>query len=270
MGGGVVNLRVSRGRARITSTTKWVLCFLVIASTRIAAAQESRWTPAAVQYRYGLALEERGDLEGALNAFTTAIRIDPRLAEAYADRGKALLVKGELSRAMLDFDRAVRIQPRSAESYNNRGIARIRTGDLQGAMADFSRAVKLKPNLAEAYTNRGNLRVRTGDPAGALQDLSKAIGLCGKFHADARTVVMSNSRLAHAYMNRGVALYAQEKIEEAIADYDRAIALDPELPEAHYNRGMALSSRGDQEGARASLSKATDLQEKRHRNVRID
>jgi len=82
--------------------------------------------------------------------------------------------------------------------------------------------------------------------------------------------VMSNSRLAHAYMNRGVALYAQKRIEEAIADYDRAIALDPELPEAHYNRGMALSSRGDQEGARASLAKATDLQEKRHRNARPD
>ncbi len=267
MGRGVVN---PHRRTRITAATEWILCFLVIASTRIAAGQESRPTPAAVQYRYGLALEARGNLEGALAAFTAAIRIDPHLVEAYADRGKALLVKGELSRAMMDFDRAVQMRPRCAESYNNRGIARIRVGDIQGAMADFNRAVELKPNLAEAHANRGNMRLRAGDPAGALEDLNKAIGLCGKFQADARTIVMSNSRLANAYMNRGVALCAQKRIDEAIADYDRAIALDPELPEAHYNRGMALSSQGDQEGARASLAKAKALQEKLHRNVRLD
>ena len=39
---------------------------------------------------------------------------------------------------------------------------------------------------------------------------------------------------------KGIDLYELERHEEAIACFDEAIRLDPELSDVHYNKGIAL------------------------------
>ena len=46
--------------------------------------------------------------------------------------------------------------------------------------------------------------------------------------------------MAEAYANRGVALQGLARLDEAVADCDRAIALRPDFAEALNNRGVAL------------------------------
>lgn len=41
-----------------------------------------------------------------------------------------------------------------------------------------------------------------------------------------------------AWLNRGSALRYLGRFDEALSSYDRALALDPEMPEVHFNRGM--------------------------------
>ena len=41
------------------------------------------------------------------------------------------------------------------------------------------------------------------------------------------------------HLNRGIALACQDRYEEAVGDFDRAIAIDPEDTESYYQRGMA-------------------------------
>ncbi|MEI6687187.1 MAG: tetratricopeptide repeat protein, partial [Planctomycetota bacterium] len=49
------------------------------------------------------------------------------------------------------------------------------------------------------------------------------------------------------------------KYPEAIADYTKAIELNPNLATAYYNRGIVLKSLGKTEAAIADFTKARDL-----------
>src|ERR1043166_1930531 len=64
---------------------------------------------------------------------------------------------------------------------------------------------------------------------------------------------------ANAYNNRGNAKDAKGDLDGAIADYDRAIELDPKYASAYYNRGDAKDDKGDLDGAIADFKRATEL-----------
>src|SRR5947209_1204907 len=57
--------------------------------------------------------------------------------------------------------------------------------------------------------------------------------------ADYTKAIEINPRYAGAYINRGVARKMKGDFDGAIADYDRAISLNPRLKEAYNNRGLA-------------------------------
>ena len=59
-----------------------------------------------------------------------------------------------------------------------------------------------------------------------------------------------------AYSNRGSAYINVRKYDDAIADYDRAIALDPSYAMAYNNRGFAKLNKGDYDGAIDDCSRA--------------
>jgi len=68
-----------------------------------------------------------------------------------------------------------------------------------------------------------------------------------------------NPEYAEAYYNRGVAYGESGKVEEAIADYTKAVELNPESAEAYYNRGIAYGKSGKVEEAIADYTKAIEL-----------
>ena len=53
---------------------------------------------------------------------TEAIRLDPKYALAYSNRGTAWEAKQEYDRAIADYTEAIRLDPKHALAYNNRGI----------------------------------------------------------------------------------------------------------------------------------------------------
>ncbi|HEX9924498.1 MAG TPA: tetratricopeptide repeat protein, partial [Anaerolineae bacterium] len=65
---------------------------------------------------------------------------------------------------------------------------------------------------------------------------------------------------ALSYNNRGNARRLQGDLPEAIADYDRAIELDPHYATAYNNRGLACRLRGDVTGAVSDYETAHKLQ----------
>jgi tetratricopeptide (TPR) repeat protein/S1-C subfamily serine protease len=67
---------------------------------------------------------------------------------------------------------------------------------------------------------------------------------------------------AYVYVNRGNAKSELGNKKEAIADYDRAIAINPKLAEAYNNRGNAKSELGNNQGAIIDYDRAIAINPK--------
>ena len=73
------------------------------------------------------------------------------------------------------------------------------------------------------------------------------------------TAVIKRKPEAAAYYNRGNAYKLKGELDLAIADYTKAIALDPEDVSAHYNRAITYNDKGDYDRAIADYTKVIEL-----------
>ena len=62
-----------------------------------------------------------------------------------------------------------------------------------------------------------------------------------------------------AYYNRGLAYVIGGDVESAVADYSKAIAINPNYAPAYDSRGRAYASKGDYIHAIADVTRAADL-----------
>src|SRR5713226_2462256 len=73
----------------------------------------------------------------------------------------------------------------------------------------------------------------------------------------------SCTRLKHRRINRhisrGIALFKEHKLDEAMAEYREALRLDPNLSGAHVDIGLALAEKGNLDGAMAEYREALRL-----------
>jgi tetratricopeptide (TPR) repeat protein len=188
---------------------------------------------------------EKGDYQGAIQAFNQAIQLNPNYEDAYLSRGATRRNLGDNQGASADYDQALRIAPNFAEVYVNRGVTRSELGDKQGAIADYNQALQINPNLAYAYYNRGTARYELGDNQGAIADYNEALRI--------------NPNFAEAYNNRGRPRYGLGDKQGAIADFNEALRINPNLAYAYGNRGIARDNLGEKQGAIQDYQKAADL-----------
>jgi tetratricopeptide (TPR) repeat protein len=60
-------------------------------------------------------------------------------------------------------------------------------------------------------------------------------------------------------VNRGIILINRRQPEAALADFDRALRMNPELGEAHVNRGAALMMKNEYEAAVEAITRGIGL-----------
>ena len=174
--------------------------------------------------------------------YDKVIRLDPKFAKAYINRGNAYQKNDDYDKAFADYDEAIRLDPKDALAYNNRGRAYESKGDYEKAIADYDEAIRLDPKDAPAYNNHGNAHLAKGDYDKATVDYDEAIRVDPKF--------------AFAYDHRGIAYAAKGDRDKAIADYDEAIRLNPKSALAYYNRGITHDTKGDHDKAIADFDEA--------------
>jgi len=74
--------------------------------------------------------------------------------------------------------------------------------------------------------------------------------------ADYNQAIAINPQYAEAYFQRGIANFRLADTEGAIADFNQAIAINPRYTEAYNNRGFAKFRLGDKQGAIADYNQA--------------
>jgi len=68
--------------------------------------------------------------------------------DALEQRGEVLLNQGLLDQAILDFNHVLRLVPKRAPSYDDRGLAFLLQGKELQAQQDFDRCLSINPAMA--------------------------------------------------------------------------------------------------------------------------
>ena len=193
----------------------------------------------------GSALQDLGQLEGAVTSYRRAIKINPNDADVCNNLGTALQDLRRLDEAVASYRRALALNPDYAEAYNNLGIALQDLGQLDSALASYRRALKIKPDYAEAHCGLGLALKNIGKLDDAVDSYQRALEIKPDY--------------AEAYNNLGNALKDLWQLDEAVVSYRQALTVKPDYAEAHNNLGSALQDLGQFVGAMASHQQALEI-----------
>ena len=75
--------------------------------------------------------------------------------------------EADLDRAMKDHDQALKLDPKNALAFNNRGIAKLKKGDKEGGEADIAKAKQLQPGIGAPQSVDDSAPVKALPPHGA-------------------------------------------------------------------------------------------------------
>ena len=110
----------------------------------------------------------------------------------------------------------------------------------------FAKAVELDPLYARAYAGIADC------DSFLFLHYNEDVSIDGILATSAKALDLEDG-LAEAHASRGLALSLRERYPEAMAEFDRAIACDPNLFEAHYFCRPRLLRPGQARGGRPPL-----------------
>ncbi|HLD48465.1 MAG TPA: tetratricopeptide repeat protein, partial [Desulfobaccales bacterium] len=128
-------------------------------------------------FEQGVAALTGGNPTLAVEKFTAVIKSDPKLPEAYINRGIAEMQLSLWGDAVGDFDQALELDPRSPQAFYNRALAYSRNGEFAKAVADYTQAAKFAPKDWQIYYNRGNAYLDMKKAPESLKDYNQALKL---------------------------------------------------------------------------------------------
>ena len=135
-------------------------------------------------FQKGYSLGTAGKNQEAMEAFTKAIELNPKVVGAYFNRGAAHFRLGDYRQAIRDYDKAIELDPKYAWAYLGRGATYDHLGDYRQAIRDYDRAIELDPKWAWAYLGRGVAYFSLGDYRQGLEDFKIAARLGSKTAQD--------------------------------------------------------------------------------------
>ncbi|MBM3708728.1 MAG: tetratricopeptide repeat protein, partial [Actinobacteria bacterium] len=207
----------------------------------------------------------------------------PRTSDYYLLRGMARGAQGKWVLAQKGFNQALERQPTLAWAVAQRGEAHARMGHDDAALADMARAAFMDRRSVDALAMGGSLnrlvdeyqrdpaafpQAKMGGPGklaeglGALGERARLEGRNEDALAYFQRALALIPDLAWVYASRGVLYMSQECPEEALAEINRAIELDPNYAWALLNRGRVYRFLDRDEEALADINRALQIEPK--------
>ncbi len=109
----------------------------------------------------GNLLKDKGDLNGAKNAYETTLKIDPSFVTGYYNLGMTFKAMGLFKEAIASYVKAIDLNPNYAQAYQNLGVVLLKTGYLDDSLTAFNEAIDLhekQNNLFAAEQLRKGLK----------------------------------------------------------------------------------------------------------------
>lgn len=141
------------------------------------APRDAGGRTAASYLNEGWSLAADGDFEGALRAYATALRLDPRNVNARAFSARVLLQRHHTDAARPLLEEAVALDPADPYVRLLRASRALDDREWRAAGAELDVAARLDDRLPMVHLLRARLVDATGNPAAALPELDRAAQL---------------------------------------------------------------------------------------------
>lgn len=242
-------------------------------------------TSSQAYHTRGLLLAAQGDSAGALTDYDRAVELDPNSTYALQFRGQVHMRNADYPRAIADFDRAIELSGGRAELFHVRGMARRLSESFPGAIADLDRAVTMYNQsrqtlyLADVYLERAQVYFAQRQYGQAIADFDRAAvhapqvanvhhwvcwarAIAGseldraRQACDRALALASANERANILGSRGLVALRQQRFQDAFADHDESVRLNPNSSHNLYGRGIARARLGDAAAARTDIDAA--------------
>lgn len=201
---------------------------------------------AEVRYTLAVTLAGTGQPNAAIEELQRALALRPRFEDARIQLGLVLARQGRIAEAITEFKRVTDARPNYARPFVTAGVALFEAGRYAEAAAAFERVTELQPENVVAYQQAGAAYHELGDLERALLFYEKAITV---------------RPYAPAYSNIGTIHYSRQEYEQAAQNYKKAISLRPNARETHRNLGDAYGRLGRTSEAHRAYLEAARLAE---------
>lgn len=161
----------------------------------------------------GFGFIEQKDTIGAVREYQLAVDQDPKYYEAYIQLG--LIFHRKLNRLALDYyNNALNVRPQSIEAMYNIAMFYQDTKNYDKALEEYKMILQIDPKNANANHNIGwiNMEIKHN-----YAEAEKYFSLS----------IQSDTLSINAIYNRGLTYERMKKLDNAMADYHRALRLDP-------------------------------------------
>jgi serine/threonine protein kinase/Tfp pilus assembly protein PilF len=188
---------------------------------------------------------ELGRNGDAVASYNTCIGLRPSFAWAWFNRGLAHLRLHHTKQACEDFDQVIHLDANLTDAYLNRAVAREEMAHYKEARDDLFRALDVGLGNCRIYLRLTRVCAKLGDTDGAKENLARCL--------------QSVPNDEYDWIARGLAK-KDEDPKGALADFDKALDLNPRSFEGLQNKAALLSDKlGNEAGALEVLDEAIQL-----------
>lgn len=209
-------------------------------------ARAIRQAPKAEYLKHlGAVLQHVKRYDEALKAFDRAVQLQPDSAELWCCLGGALLQLDRTDEALLSYQHALKLQPDNFDAASKSGVLLHRRQRWEEALAQFNMCLSVQPDLAPVLNLRAIAHRGLRNYESYLSDSLRAHAL--------------DPADAEACNNAGEALLWLGQEADAVAWFDKALALLPNNPTVLTNKAEAMTQlrRLDEAAAIYSRVRAT-------------
>jgi tetratricopeptide (TPR) repeat protein len=197
-------------------------------------------------YWVGVAYFAQKKYKLATEAFEKANSMDKTLLDAYYRSALAYAEMGIFTKAVEKLNPMIQKNPSTTELYILRATLNIKAGKQEQAKTDLVKINELKPGSVDIVMLRIMLKNRLSDYKGAMVEIDSML----------KVYPTGNELL---YLERGKALHALTKVEEAESMFEQAMGLNPENVEVYHQLCLLNIERDAFRQAISIANKAIEL-----------
>jgi tetratricopeptide (TPR) repeat protein len=204
-----------------------------MAQYKLAAAyyQARRFDEAWAQLRKVAPYRQAAQSRPEISDLERALQAAPESKEAHFRLGTAWAQAQLLAPAEVAFQQAIALDDRYVDAHTNLGAVYYQMNRLDDALREYDAALVISPNDAAAHYDKGVVYVQK-----ALQASSPDEALLNQGTDELRRALEINPNMPQAHFSLGVVAMMRGKPQDAIAEFQRFLALDDGSdPEASAN-----------------------------------